>query len=154
MFRCQISVRVRDLNIAAHVDNVEVLRIVDEARQRFLGSEAIDRTRGALVPLLPADVVTLVASQHVQYRAELPYSSEPFRLFLWIGYVGSSSFTVQTELRRPETADDAPADSVAETVVVLADTGTGRPWVFDDRVRSWLLARVDTPVELRPRPKR
>ncbi|WP_300577656.1 hypothetical protein, partial [uncultured Nocardioides sp.] len=36
VFECEIQARLRDVNLGGHVDNVEAIRILDEARILFL----------------------------------------------------------------------------------------------------------------------
>ena len=33
VFECEVPARLRDINLAGHVDNVEAMRVLDEARQ-------------------------------------------------------------------------------------------------------------------------
>ena len=102
-FTTEIQARYRDINLAGHVDNVEAVRVLDEARYEFL--------RFARLPGLPAEatgllhgtapgVSELVASQTIEYHSEMrfvPY--QPFLASLWVSRIGRSSFTVAAELR-------------------------------------------------------
>lgn len=36
VFECEIQARLRDVNLGGHVDNVEAIRVLDEARLLFL----------------------------------------------------------------------------------------------------------------------
>jgi acyl-CoA thioester hydrolase len=145
VFDCEIQARMRDMNLGGHVDNVEAIRVLDEARLVFLrhGTDALWRD-------LPSGVSELVVGQRVEYHAEM--RSMPFRPFLvrlWVGHVGRSSFTVELELR--VAADHAPA-ILAETSMVLWDRQTQAAWPIVDPVRARLESYLGAPVELRPRP--
>ena len=100
-FTTEIQARYRDINLAGHVDNVEAVRVLDEARYEFL--------RFARLPGLPegatgllhgvdAGVSELVASQNIEYHAEMrfvPY--QPFVAVLGVSRVGRSSFAGSAE---------------------------------------------------------
>lgn len=149
-FECEIQARLRDVNLAGHVDNVEAIRVIDEARQifvRFGSGEA-----PALFRDLPQGVTDLVAAQRVDYHAEMRFApAQPFLVRLWVGHIGRSSFTISTEVR---TAPDHPAAIVAESTLVMFDATAGRSWAIDDTLRSALGQYVERPVELRERPTR
>jgi acyl-CoA thioester hydrolase len=136
-FTTEIQARYRDINLAGHVDNVEAVRVLDEARYEFL--------RFAPLPGLPAGgtgllhavtdgVSELVASQSIEYHGEMrfvPY--QPFLASLWVSRVGRSSFTVAAELRVE--ADGGPA-AVWECVNVLWDHAAQSAWPISDAVRA------------------
>lgn len=139
-FTTEIQARYRDINLAGHVDNVEAVRVLDEARYEFL--------RFARLPGLPEDatgllhgvdagVSELVASQTIEYYAEMrfvPY--QPFVAALWVSRIGRSSFTVSAELRVESgggPASGAPGRQFAGR--------RGRPTLTRDRPRHELPAR-------------
>lgn len=136
-FATEIQARFRDINLAGHVDNVEAVRVLDEARYEFL--------RFARLPGLPEGeagllhgvddgVSELVASQTIEYHSEMrfvPY--QPFLATLWISRVGRSSFTVSAELRVE--AGGGPA-AVWECVNVLWDHHAQSAWTISEPVRE------------------
>lgn len=149
VFECEIQARLRDVNLGGHVDNVEAIRILDEARILFLRYAAIDPAapRAGLLGGLPDGVVELVGSQRVDYHAEMRFAAyTSFRLRLWVTRVGRSSFTVASQLR---THADHPPAIVAETSLVLWDHGTGASWPMTDEVRATLEGYAGEPVGLR-----
>lgn len=149
MLETQIAMRLRDLNTAAHVDNVEVLRVADEARVLFLGGSPGVAGQEGVLSALPPDVVVLVVAQHAQFRHELRWApGRTYAVRAWVAHVGSSSFAIDTEIR---TTRDEP-DAVCETTIALMDSRTGRPWALSDQVRAALAAVSAPPVALRPRP--
>ena len=149
MFETEFQMRLRDLNTAAHVDNLEIMRVADEARVLFLGG--VEGTGGGgfgLLANMPSDIALLAAAQHAEFRAEIVWErGANYRVCCWIGHVGSSSFTVETEIY---TAADEP-DAVTEATMVLVDQATKRPWIINDTVRAALEEHLDEPLELRPR---
>lgn len=148
MFETEFQMRLRDLNAGNHVDNLEVMRVADEARVLFFGGiEGKVGGEGVLAGV-PEGVVVLAAAQHAEFRREIVWApGATYRVRSWVGHVGGSSFTVDTEIR---TVDDAP-DAVMEATMVLVDRATERPWALSPEVRDALTEHLDTPVELRPR---
>lgn len=158
VFSCEIQARLRDINLAGHVDNVEALRVVDEARLLFLrfaelpgltppaSADGVPGPRGLLAGV-PVHVMELMGGQRVEYRTEMRFVAyQPFLLRLWITRVGTSSFTVAADLRTD--ADAAPA-LVAEMTMVLFDGSAQRPWALRDEVRAALEAYAGEPVTFR-----
>ena len=150
VFECEIQARVRDINLGGHVDNVEAIRILDEARILFHHHAVLSPPTGPRAGLLgglPEGVVELVGSQRVDYHAEMRYVAfQPFLMRLWVQHVGRSSFTVATEMRVE--ADHGPA-LVAATTVVLWDHATQASWPMIDDVRATLGRYAGAPVALR-----
>lgn len=150
VFECEIQARLRDINLGGHVDNVEAIRILDEARILFhhhadLAPPAGERA--GLLGALPDGVAELTGSQRVDYHAEMRFVPfQPFLLRLWIQRVGRSSFTLATELR--VAAGHEPA-LVAATTLVLWDHATQASWPMSDEVRAALLRYAGEPVVLR-----
>ncbi len=147
-FSWDFQVRFMDLNASGHLDNLQILRAVDEARHRLLGvrepggPQVID----GILAFAPPAVTMLLAAHRVEYRRELWYAAEPLALTLWVCRLGSSSFDVATEVRqRP----DGPVAAVAVTTVVLVDADVGRPWPMSELVGAALAAYLDAPPGLR-----
>lgn len=141
VFDCQIQARLRDINLAGHVDNVEALRIVDEARLLFLHF-APDVLSGAERPGLlggaPEHVTELMGAQRIEYHAEMRFVAfQPFLVRLWVHRIGRTSFGLGVELR---VAADHPPALVAELSLVLWDHEAGSAWPISDEVRGALAA--------------
>ncbi len=153
VFECEIQARLRDVNLGGHVDNVEALRVLDEARLLFfrfgpLGTAADERP--GLFRDVPSGIVELVGSQRVDYDAEMRFVAyQPFLVRMWVGHVGRSSLAISYELR---VAPDAPPAITGETSVVFWDPAAGRSWPISAAVRTTLDAFTGPPVALRERP--
>jgi acyl-CoA thioester hydrolase len=151
VFECEIQSRLRDINIGGHVDNVEAIRVLDEARLLFLrfGALAGDDDRPGLFRDVPSGVVELMASQRVDYHAEMRFVPfQPFLLRMWVSHVGRTSFALSTELR--VAPDHAPA-VVAESTLVFWDAASQSSWPMTDAVRETLTSYSGAPVALRQR---
>jgi acyl-CoA thioester hydrolase len=152
VFECEIQVRLRDVNLGGHVDSVEAIRVVDEARLLFLRYADLDvpGPRDGVLAAIPDDVSELVGSQRVDYHSEMRFVPfQPFLMRLWVAHIGRSSFTVATELR---VAADHPPALVAETTVVCWDHAAQASWPIDDAVRAGLERYAGPPAALRDRP--
>lgn len=79
-----------DLNASGHLDNLQILRAVDEARHRLLGvgEPGGPQILAGLLQPAPPEVAMLVAAHRVEYRRELWYAAAPSRSPC--GYAGSA----------------------------------------------------------------
>ncbi|RNL62548.1 hypothetical protein EFK50_12325 [Nocardioides marmoriginsengisoli] len=152
-FDTEIQTRFRDINVGGHVDNVEAVRVIDEARiQFFMFAPVFDdrspESRPGLLRNRPAGIVELMGSQRVDYHAEMrfiPYT--PFLVRIWVSRLGRSSFTVATQMR---TSAEHPPALVAESSFVFWNSETATSWEMDDAVRADLEQFHGPGVGLRP----
>lgn len=149
-FECEIQARFRDINVGGHVDNVEAVRVIDEARiQFFMFAPVNGDGRTGLLARKPSGIIDLMGAQRVDYHAEMrfvPYA--PFLVRIWVCHLGRTSFTVATELR---TAADHPPALVAESTFVFWDRASGASWRMNDEVRTDLEQFLGPGVPLRGR---
>ena len=150
-FECEIQARLRDVNLGGHVDNVEAVRIIDEARIQFLRYAALPEVPelpgAGLLSGVPAGVSELMGAQRVDYHAEMRFTPfQPFLVRLWLTHVGRSSFSVGTEMR--VAPDHAPA-LVADSTLVFWDGNAQAAWAMSDDVRSALMRYLGPAVPLR-----
>ncbi|WP_341927640.1 acyl-CoA thioesterase [Nocardioides psychrotolerans] len=150
VFDCEIQARYRDVNLGGHVDNVEAIRLIDEARIQFLRFAPLSADPAVapgLLADLPSGVVELVGSQRVDYHREMRFQPfQPFLVRIWVSRVGGSSFTVATEVRVE--AGHEPA-LVAQTALVLWDHTAQASWPHSKAVRRSLERFRGEPVALR-----
>ncbi len=151
VFECEIQARLRDVNLGGHVDNVEALRVLDEARLLFFRYAPLPGSdRPGLFRDVPEGVVELVGSQRIDYRAEMRFVAyQPFVVRMWVAHIGGSSFSVDYELVVDR---DQPPAIAAESTVVFWNTAAGSSWAISDEVRATLRAYSGAPVALRERP--
>ncbi|WP_240771045.1 thioesterase family protein [Nocardioides sp. GY 10113] len=152
VFDCEIQARLRDVNLGGHVDNVEAVRVLDEARLLFFRYVPVPGTDGrpGLLHDLPAQVTMLMGAQRIEYHAEMRFQPfQPFLVRIWVAHVGRTSITVDYELR---VAPDQEPAVAAESTLVLWDTTTEAAWPISDEVRATLERYRNDPVALRPRP--
>src|SRR5690554_3999428 len=98
-----VPLRWADLDAYGHVNNVAMLRILEEARIAafWRHPEAVD------TPVLPTAVLdagpraqthTLVARTEIEYLAPLAYRREPVTVQMWVGRIGGASLDVCYEI--------------------------------------------------------
>src|SRR5689334_21969505 len=147
-FECEIQARFRDINVGGHVDNVEAVRVIDEARiQFFMFAPVLGEDLPGLLHRKPAGIVDLMGAQRLDYHAEMRFVPfAPFLVRLWICHIGRTSFTVATEMR---VAPDHPPALVAQSTFVFWDRSTEASWPINDEVRADLEAFLGPEVGLR-----
>jgi acyl-CoA thioester hydrolase len=149
-----------------HVNNVEMLRLLEEARiEAFWAHPA--PAAGAAAPSVPdreawptavldagpgARTATLVARQEIEYLRPLGYRRTPVVVDMWIGHLGGASIEVCYEVHDDVPADGAPGPYArALTTLVLVDAETGAPRRIGDVERAAWLPYVEEPPTFRRR---
>lgn len=146
-FDCEIQARFRDVNVGGHVDNVEAVRVIDEARIQFFMFAPVLEGGVGLLHRKPAGIVDLMGAQRVDYHAEMRFVPfAPFLVRIWVSHVGRTSFSVSTEMR---VAVNHPPALLAESTFVFWDRSTGASWPMNDEVRADLEAFRGPAVPLR-----
>ena len=156
--RLHVPIRLRwgDLDAYGHVNNAEMLRLLEEARiQAFWIADDAEEAVGAGTAVLDgrpgADTLTLIARQEIEYLAPIPYLRQPLDVQLWLGRVGGASLEVCYEVRSPEGTDPAILYSRAATTIVLVDAATERPRRINDRERAAWEPYLEEPVQFMKR---
>lgn len=139
--RIPIPLRWSDMDAYGHVNNVQFLRLLEDARViAFHGHDSDDG--GNVV-----ETGVLVARHEIDYLKPLHYRPEPVSIDLWVSAMSGASFDMQYEV-----ADDEPERVVyarAESTLVLFDLQQGRPRRFTDVERERMSAWLDEPITLR-----
>jgi len=141
MTRLRVPVQLRwaDMDAYGHVNNVQMLQLLEEARIEafWTHSEAPDAERPtAVLDAGPgADTTTLVARQEIEYLRPLAYRRTPVVIELWVGHIGGASIDVCYQVLDGASGDSDPY-ARACTTVVLVDTATGRPRRISEAERA------------------
>jgi acyl-CoA thioester hydrolase len=180
MTRLNVPVQLRwaDLDAYGHVNNVQMLQLLEEARIEAFwshpgGADPTGRPTAVIDAGPGALTTTLVARQEIEYLRPLSYRRAPVVVQLWLGHLGGASIDVCYEVhdavpvvRRDAVPDDGPDDDPraapdagvpappyarATTTVVLADTATGRPRRITDAERAAWSPFLEEPIVLRRR---
>ncbi|WP_084106171.1 thioesterase family protein [Demequina sp. NBRC 110056] len=149
-----VSLRWSDLDAYGHVNNVQLLRLLEEARIRtfWAGSAEPEAPPTAVISAGPgAPTTTLIASQHIDYLAPIPFLREALDVQLWIGRIGGASLEVCYEVCSPTSSDEPVVFARAATTIVLIDTATQRPRRLTEVERAAWSAHLDEPLVFRRR---
>lgn len=157
-----VSLRWSDLDAYRHVNNVEMLNLLQEARIEAFWSheDVVDPLPTAVVDSGPAATThTFVAHQEIEYLRPLEYTRRPILVEMWFGKLGGASidvcYTVHDGRPGGVAASGDPLDSDpyvrAVTTLVLVDADTGKPRRITDTERSRWEPYLDEPVRFRRR---
>lgn len=155
MTRLYVPVRLRwsDLDAYGHVNNVEMFRLLEEARitafWRHPDAQEDPWPTAVLDSGPQASSHTLVARQEIEYLRPLGFTRDPVLVQMWIGHIGGASLDVCYEVVDPA-ADGLPCARASTTIVVIAAaTGSPRRITADERA-AWE-PFVEEPVAFRRR---
>ena len=165
-----VQLRWSDLDAYGHVNNVEMFRILEEARitafwahpadeASLAPSGAHDAWRTAVLDSGPgASSHTFVARQEIEYLRPLGFDRRPVRVEMWIGHMGGASLDVCYEVHDDGTpAERSGAGSTARpvaravTTIVLVSAATGAPRRIAPHERAAWEPFVEEPVSFRRR---
>ena len=150
-----VPLRWADMDAYGHVNNVAVLRLLEEARiAAFWRHPEADDPGAAPAAVLDAgpgaQTHTLVARQEVEYLLPLGYRRDPVTVEMWLGHLGGASIEVCYQLTAP--VDGQRAVFVqACTTLVLIDAATARPRRITPAERAVWQEFLEAPIVLRRR---
>lgn len=136
--RIHVPLRVRfsDLDAYGHVNNVAMLRFLEEARARaFWAGDAthdadfVDEfAETAVLASKPGEsTLTLIAHQEIEYLLPIPYFKSPIDIQMWPSRLGGASIVLCYEVHGPGGVDGAALFARAATTLVLVDAVTMKP---------------------------
>ena len=146
-----IRLRWSDLDAYGHVNNSEMLRLLEEARILAFWVNEDDGAIGASTAVLDgrpgAATLTLIARQEIEYLAPVPYLRQPLDVRLWLGKLGGASLDVCYEVYSSEGVLPEVLYARANTTIVLVDATSERPRRINDTERIAWTPYLDDPVE-------
>lgn len=130
-----VAVRWSDIDAYGHVNNAELLRILEEARiQAFWASSDSNRPDTAILDATPgSETATLIARLEIEYLRPIPYQREPLNVSMWISHLGGASLDLCYEVYDHENQEKF---AHALTTVVMADATTQKPRRVTDAERE------------------
>ncbi|MGB3414920.1 MAG: thioesterase family protein [Microbacteriaceae bacterium] len=134
-----IHLRWADLDAFGHVNNVQVARLLEEARVRaFWKDESTDAFPTAVVDSGPtASTWTLIARQELEYLVPMPYFTAPVDVQAWFSKIGGASIDICYEVYSPHGSEQV-LHYKAQTTLVLVDSSTQAPRRINPAERaSW-----------------
>lgn len=148
-----LDLRWGDMDAYGHVNNVQFVRLLEEARVRLLGSPTKSMSESPdddvavqLFSKAGSDTSSVVAKQTVEYRAQLEYRTAPITVFLAVSRIGGASFDIVYSIAEP---DKSVTYVRAETTVVFVNRDSGRPRRITDTEREILGGLLVDPVRFR-----
>jgi acyl-CoA thioester hydrolase len=149
-----IPLRWSDFDAYAHVNNAEMLRLLEEARiQAFWRPD--EGASGAATALLDArpgaKTVSLIARQEIEYLAPIPYMRAPIDIEMWIGHIGGASLDICYELYSPTGVTPRVLFTRASTTLVMVTASTGKPERIAEELRHAWSPYLEEPVSFTKR---
>lgn len=142
-----VTVRWSDMDAFGHVNNVQILRLLEEVRVH-----AFEELREDGGPsMLESGVV--VAHHEVEYLAPLVWRLAPVPVDLWVTSVGGASFELGYEVYDEPAGGERTTYVRATTTAVAYDVASGRSRRLSAAERGILEAWLDEPVAFRRRPR-
>lgn len=129
-FTVDVPVRWGDMDAYGHINNVAIVRLMEEARVAVFGAppSAGQLTAHSPKPLVPFfdqfedGVQALIADHSIKYRQQLPYRAQPVRVEVGITKVTAASMTVNYSLIDQETSTECVS---ANTTLAFFNVNTG-----------------------------
>jgi len=150
MTRLHVAIPLRwsDFDAYAHVNNAEMLRLLEEARiQAFWRPDDGAGRDTAILDARPgAETIGLIARQEVEYLAPIPYMRSPIDIEMWIGRIGGASIEICYEMFSPEGIAPRVLYTKAATTLVMVTTATGRPERITEGLREVWEPYIEEPV--------
>ena len=142
-----IPLRWSDFDAYAHVNNAEMLRLLEEARiQAFWRPDEGVGLDTAILDARPgAETIGLIARQEVEYLAPIPYMRQPIDIEMWIGHIGGASAEICYELFSPVGVSPRILYTRATTTIVMVTLATGRPTRISDELREAWSPYIEEP---------
>ena len=118
-YRALVALRWSDMDVYRHINNVQIVRLLEEARVQAFA--AWDDPNAE--PVLERGV--LVARTEVEYLRQLDFRLEPIAIDLWVSRLSGATIELGYEVREPEGDRDPYAR--AESTLVMYDLAANRP---------------------------
>lgn len=117
-----------DMDAYGHINNVQIVRILEEARiaafgpPRGAGQPGVEPVV-SLFNDLPEGTMALVVDHKIRYVRTLEYRNVPARVQVWIGAVKGASFDIHYRIKDPVTGEDCVK---ASSHLAFVDNATGQ----------------------------
>jgi acyl-CoA thioester hydrolase len=145
-----IPLRWSDFDAYAHVNNAEMLRLLEEARIQAFWSPDEGGAAGSDTAILDArpgaENITLIARQEIEYLAPIPYMRAPIDIEMWIGRIGGASLEVCYEIFSPVGVTPRVLFTRAATTLVMVARSTGSPQRIGQDLRDAWAPYVEAPL--------
>lgn len=141
-YRVNVPLRWSDMDAYGHVNNVQFLRLLEDAR--VIGFEEwFGQDRSVLAEGI------IVARHEIEYLAPLLYRVPPIVVEMWATRLGGAGFDLAYEVRDGAAEGEDTVYARAETTLVLYDFATSTPRRMDDALRATLQSHSGEPAPFR-----
>jgi acyl-CoA thioester hydrolase len=137
----EVPLRWSDMDAYGHVNNVQYLRLLEDAR--VVGLREWYRDGPSML-----DEGIVVSRHAIEYRAPLTYRAAPVEVDMWVTRVHGAGFDLGYVVRDPERIG-TDVYAVAETGLALYDFENARPRRFAAAARAALEPHRGEPVAFR-----
>ena len=143
-----IALRWGDMDAYGHVNNVEILRLIEEARVRVIWRSDDPRENLPTAVLDPGvgDVLTVVARLETEYLAQMPYSRAPIDVEVWFGAIGGASFEMCYEVYSSARIEPRVLFARSVVTMVTVTAADGRPIRLPESCRAAWADYTEDPV--------
>ncbi|WP_245627445.1 acyl-CoA thioesterase [Kribbia dieselivorans] len=142
-YSIQVHLRWSDMDAYGHVNNVQYLRLLEDARiggfAEWFGLELKAQETGVLV-----------ARHEIEYVLPLTFRPAPVEVDMWVERIGGASFTVGYTVRDPDEIGTTTY-AIAQTDMVFFDFENNRPQRISQEHLSILKTHLNEPVPFRRR---
>jgi acyl-CoA thioester hydrolase len=146
----QIPLRWSDFDAYAHVNNAEMLRVLEEARIQAMwrpDDGSVSHAPTAVMDVRPgAETLALIARQEIEYLAPIPYMRAPLDIEMWAGSLGGASIDVNYEVYSPVGIEPRVLYTRAATTVVMVSAETNNPTRVPAELREAWKPYIEEPV--------
>ncbi|WP_168581837.1 acyl-CoA thioesterase [Gephyromycinifex aptenodytis] len=144
-YTVEIPLRWSDMDAYAHVNNVQFLRLLEDARvigldEWFGDSRLLDRG-------------VLVLRHEIDYLRPLVFRPAPVAVDMWVTQIGTASFDLGYTIRDPEQVGTT-CYARAETTLAAFDIAGGHPRRLSTEEVVVLAGRKHQPPPMRSRTRR
>jgi len=150
-----IPLRWSDFDAYAHVNNAEMLRLLEEARIQAFWRPDEGTGPGADTAIMDArpgaEALALIARQEIEYLAPIPYMRAPIDIEMWIGRIGGASLEICYELYSPVGVTPRQLFTKAATTLVMVTAATGKPRRIEQDLRDAWSPYIEEPVRFTKR---
>ena len=146
-----VPVRWSDLDAYGHVNNAQMLTLLEEARVHgfWSGDESVPGSARVFTGGADSDTFTLIARQEIEYLEPIPHLRDPLDIEMWIGNIGGASLEVCYEVYAPVGTEPRTLFTRATTIIVLVDSQSMRPRRVSDAEREILNNFVEPAIVYR-----
>jgi acyl-CoA thioester hydrolase len=146
-YAAHVSLRWSDMDAYAHINNVQFLRLLEDARV-IAFRDWFDQDRSLL------DEGVLVSRHEIEYRRPLGFRHEPVKIRTWVSRIGGAGFDVAYIVTDPDGVGDGEVVyAVAETELALYDFASSSPRRMRDSERDSLQRQLGEAAPFRRRRK-